>query len=85
MEYPGLPLNQNEFLLLLRFADPKNDLAFKKIFGNENKKEILISFLNAILDFKAGRIIKDVALANPYQIPKIPELKETNHTGHQSH
>ena len=61
----------------MRFADPKNDLAFKKIFGNENKKEILISFLNAILDFKAGRIIKDVALANPYQIPKIPELKET--------
>jgi hypothetical protein len=27
----------------MRFADPKNDFAFKKIFGNENHKEILIS------------------------------------------
>lgn len=25
----------------MKFADPKNDLAFKKIFGNENKKEII--------------------------------------------
>jgi hypothetical protein len=24
----------------LKFADPKNDVAFKKIFGNENKKEV---------------------------------------------
>ena len=61
----------------MHFADPRNDLAFKKIFGNENKKEILISFLNAVLDFDGGRIITEVALANPYQIPKIPELKET--------
>ena len=22
----------------MKFVDPKNDLAFKKIFGNENKK-----------------------------------------------
>ena len=34
----------------MQFVDPKNDLAFKKIFGNEGKKEILISLLNAILD-----------------------------------
>ena len=59
------------------FADPKNDLAFKKIFGNEQHKEILISFLNAVLDFKKGYTIVDVALANPYQVPRIPELKET--------
>jgi len=28
----------------MKFADPKNDLAFKKIFGNENHS-ILIKFL----------------------------------------
>lgn len=61
----------------MRFADPKNDLAFKKIFGDINHKNILISFLNSILDFKEGRTIVDVSLANPYQVPKIPELKET--------
>ena len=61
----------------MKFADPKNDLAFKKIFGDENHKNILISFLNSVLDFKDLQIIVDVSLANPYQVPKIPELKET--------
>jgi len=36
----------------MKFANPRNDIAFKKIFGNKNHKEILISFLNAILNFK---------------------------------
>ena len=61
----------------MKFADPKNDLAFKKIFGNENKKEILISFLNAILGFEGNKAIKEVKIVNPYQVPKIEELKET--------
>jgi len=61
----------------LKFADPKNDLAFKKIFGDEKHKNILISFLNAVLDFKGDKEIIDVELVNPYQVPKIPELKET--------
>ena len=61
----------------MKFADPKNDLAFKKIFGNEQHKNILISFLNAVLDFKDNLAIVEVELANPYQVPRIPELKET--------
>lgn len=61
----------------MRFADPKNDLAFKKIFGDINHKNILISFLNSVLGFKGIQTIVDASLANPYQIPKIPELKET--------
>ena len=61
----------------MKFADPKNDLAFKKIFGDKNKKEILISFLNSILDFKDDKIIVDIDIVNPYQVPKIEELKET--------
>jgi len=61
----------------MKFADPKNDLAFKKIFSNENHTNILISFLNAVLDFKDEFTIIEVTLANPYQVPRIPELKET--------
>ena len=61
----------------MHFVDPKNDLAFKKIFGDETKKEILISLLNAILDFKDNQTIIDLDLLNPYQVPKIPALKET--------
>ncbi len=61
----------------MKFADPKNDMAFKKIFGDENKTQVLISFLNSILNFKNRQTIKKVTIANPYQVPKIKELKET--------
>ena len=61
----------------MKFADPKNDLAFKKIFGNSKHTNILISFLNSVLDFKDEKSIVKVELLNPYQVPKIPELKET--------
>jgi len=52
----------------MKFVNPKNDLAFKKIFGNENKKEILISFLNAVLDLKGAFEIQEINILNPYQI-----------------
>jgi len=29
---------------------PKNDYAFKRIFGDERNKDVLISFLNAVLE-----------------------------------
>jgi predicted transposase/invertase (TIGR01784 family) len=61
----------------MKFADPKNDIAFKKIFGDENKTEVLISFLNSILEFKDNRVIKTVTIANPYQVPRIKDLKNT--------
>ncbi|MFN9873841.1 MAG: PD-(D/E)XK nuclease family transposase, partial [Pseudanabaena sp.] len=31
------------------FINPKIDFAFKKIFGSEDSKDILISFLNALI------------------------------------
>ena len=41
----------------MKFADPKNDVAFRKIFGNEAKKVILISFLNSVLGLEGDRKI----------------------------
>lgn len=61
----------------MKFASPTNDIAFKKIFGDEQKSFILISFLNAILDFRGDRAIQSIKLANPYQVPKIEDLKNT--------
>jgi predicted transposase/invertase (TIGR01784 family) len=61
----------------MRFVNPKNDIAFKKIFGNEQKKEILISFLNAVLDLTGDHEIEDLEILNPYQSPKIEALKHT--------
>jgi hypothetical protein len=31
-------------MLATKFLDPKNDVAFKKIFGTEKNKDILIHF-----------------------------------------
>jgi predicted transposase/invertase (TIGR01784 family) len=55
------------------FVDPKVDIAFKKIFGNTNHPEVLISFLNAVLE----KNIVAVEILNPYQAPKIELLKTT--------
>lgn len=59
------------------FLDPTNDIAFKKVFGNENKTGILISFLNSVLELPKGKFITHIKIENPYQLPKIKELKET--------
>jgi predicted transposase/invertase (TIGR01784 family) len=52
-------------------------LPLKRFLEMKNITEILISFLNSVLDFKDDKEIVKVTLANPYQVPKIPELKET--------
>jgi predicted transposase/invertase (TIGR01784 family) len=62
----------------MNFVNPKNDIAFKKIFGNEKKKEILISFLNAVLDLKGVKEIQTLEILNPYQIPHVVDLKESS-------
>ena len=61
----------------MRFVDVKTDIAFKKIFGSDQHTEILIGFLNAVLELEGDRRIKTVTLKNPWQPPDIPILKET--------
>ncbi|HRI60040.1 MAG TPA: Rpn family recombination-promoting nuclease/putative transposase [Saprospiraceae bacterium] len=59
----------------MQFVDIKNDIAFRKIFGNENKKIILISFLNAVMKLEGADRLADVEIINPYQLPIIKNLK----------
>jgi len=61
----------------MRFVDVKTDIAFKKVFGNEQHQEILIGFLNAVLDLQGERAIREVTLKNPWQPPDIAILKQT--------
>ncbi len=61
----------------MKFVDVKNDIAFRKIFGNENRKETLISFLNAVLDFHGDYRITQVNILNPYQLPRLKGGKVT--------
>lgn len=60
----------------MRFINPKTDFAFKKIFGSEDSKDILISFLNSIL-YPENSAIEDLTILNPYQAPKIRGIKDT--------
>ncbi len=45
----------------MRYINPKIDLAFKKIFGSSDTKDILINFLNAIL-YEAQPVIEDLEI-----------------------
>lgn len=60
----------------MRFISPKIDYAFKKIFGSEQSKEILISFLNGIV-YGGEKIIKSLTIINPYNPGQIITLKDT--------
>ena len=57
------------------FINPKIDFAFKKIFGSEDSKDILISFLNALI-YEAQPVIQDLEI-HPYLAPRIRGLKST--------
>ena len=58
------------------FINPKTDYAFKKIFGSSQSKEILISFLNALI-YEGNSTIEDLEIINPNLPPKVEGLKDT--------
>ena len=58
-----------------KFLDPKNDVAFKKIFGTEKNKDILIHFLNDMLVFKEKNPIQEVTFLKTIQDPDIAAKK----------
>ena len=57
------------------FLDPTNDIAFKRLFGNQAKSEILISFLNSVLELAEGDKITSVIITDPYNLPDAQWLK----------
>lgn len=61
---------------MFTFINPKTDFAFKKIFGSENSKDILISFLNALL-YDNQPTIESLQIFDPYSAPRIRGLKDT--------
>src|SRR5215207_1573488 len=57
------------------FADPKTDFAFKRIFGSEEHKSVLVAFLNDMLDLDEPHRIVAVELLPADQRPAVAELK----------
>ena len=61
----------------MQFLDVKTDFAFKKVFGSNGSKDILISLLNAVIDFGDSEKIVDLIIVDPYQIPLIEGMKDS--------
>ncbi|MGI4776139.1 MAG: PD-(D/E)XK nuclease family transposase, partial [Janthinobacterium lividum] len=59
-----------------KFLDPKNDIAFRRIFGTEKNKDILIHFINDILELRDSDKIKEVTFLSTIQEPEIAAKKQ---------
>lgn len=62
---------------MTQYLNPRNDIAFRKIFGDSKNKDILIHFLNDVLNKDNPDKIIDVTLINPTQLPEIDGSKES--------
>ena len=61
----------------MKFLDVRTDFAFKKVFGSQDSKPRLISFLNAIIDFGEQGDITDLEIVAPYNLPQLKGMKDT--------
>ncbi|HYU32043.1 MAG TPA: Rpn family recombination-promoting nuclease/putative transposase [Thermoanaerobaculia bacterium] len=57
------------------FADPKTDFVFKRIFGSDVHKPLLIELLNALLELSGDHRIVDLKYLSPEQRVPVVELK----------
>ena len=64
-------------MAISKFLDPKCDLTFKRIFGTEKNKNILIHFLNDILGFSKENAIQDVEFLSTILNPEIASDKQS--------
>ncbi|MBN2664138.1 MAG: Rpn family recombination-promoting nuclease/putative transposase [Bacteroidales bacterium] len=59
----------------IKYLDPKNDLTFRKIFGQN--ANIMKSFLNSLLPLNDDQYIESLIYQDPALLPEIPELKHS--------
>jgi predicted transposase/invertase (TIGR01784 family) len=60
---------------MAHYLDPKNDLVFKRIFGEH--PDLLISFLNALMPLEAGQKIESIQYLSPEMAPNNPLSKNS--------
>jgi len=60
-----------------KYFSPKNDVAFKRLFGTDKNKDILLAMLNAVLKNQLHTPITDVRFLSPYQEPEAWSKKES--------
>ena len=62
--------------IMAKYLDPKADLTFKRVFGEH--KELLISFLNAMLPLPEGKEIVEIEYLPTELVPETPLLKKNS-------
>ncbi len=60
----------------MQFINPRTDFAFKRIFGSNKSKDVLISFLNALV-YNGRKEIQSLEILDPYLVPQIRGMKDT--------
>ena len=61
--------------MITKFLNPKNDTAFKRIFGRKHNKSILLALLNSVLKKQIRQPIQEVTLVSPVQDAKTLQSK----------
>jgi len=61
----------------MKFANPKTDFTFKRLFGNEHRKNLTIDFLNNLLERKTGNLITHITFCDNANIPTAETEKVT--------
>lgn len=72
------PLNFTPIdLKIMKFLDVKTDFAFKKVFGSDDSKDLLINFLNSVIIFENNQKIQTLTIVDPYNVPMLKGMKDT--------
>ena len=64
--------------MISKYLNPKNDTAFKRIFGEERNKDIVISLINSVLSDQLHRQIVDVEFLKTEQVPHVAAAKKSS-------
>lgn len=67
----------DDFKMGDRLLDPRNDFVFKRIFGSEENKDILLTFLNRTFMETNEPPLTDIILMNPYTEKHAPQDKQS--------
>ena len=52
-----------------KYTSPRFDIAFKKLFASQKDSALTVSFLNAVLEYKAGEKIVSLQIMDPTNLP----------------
>lgn len=56
----------NGVMMKLELLDARNDFIFKKIFGSDSNKDVLLAFLNSTFMEAGEPPLTEITLMNPY-------------------